>query len=328
MCFSYSVAIRTLGTAGEKYKKLLYSIIHQTIPPEKIVVVLPEGYNIPECQIGIEEFVFCKKGMITQRLEAIKYIQSDYILFSDDDIEFSPDYVEKLAMVLINGKYSCAAGPLLEFFPPNTNKHRLASMLGGACIMMHGKGNTYVRILRTGGWSYNRDINITRQKIYDTESLPWTNFLINTQVMKDIHFEDEIWAEQSGYASFEDRIMFYKLIVCGYNICVVSDAKYVHNDAHTSTVATDTTPIYAGAFNHYVFWHRFLYTQSNSFLEKCWMKICIGYYQFMVKMYHRVLILAHRETKNVLEIVEEGFQNGQDFLESKEYLNLPLVKRL
>ena len=44
---SYSIAIRTLGRAGAKYQKLLDSIRNSTVQPEKVVVVLPEGYSKP-----------------------------------------------------------------------------------------------------------------------------------------------------------------------------------------------------------------------------------------------------------------------------------------
>ena len=63
MNFSYSVAIRTLGTSGSKYVKLIDSINRQTIKPEKIIVVLPKGYDIPKYHIGNETFVFSEKGM-------------------------------------------------------------------------------------------------------------------------------------------------------------------------------------------------------------------------------------------------------------------------
>ena len=75
--FTYSVAIRTLGTAGEKYEKLLASIDRQTIRPDKIVVVLPRGYEPPQPILGCEEFVFSDKGMVPQRLAALEYIDSD-----------------------------------------------------------------------------------------------------------------------------------------------------------------------------------------------------------------------------------------------------------
>ena len=36
----YCVAIRTLGTAGEKYRQTLLSLQQQTIPPNKILDIL------------------------------------------------------------------------------------------------------------------------------------------------------------------------------------------------------------------------------------------------------------------------------------------------
>ena len=55
---SYSIAIRTLGKAGKKYQKLLNSITKLNVQPEKIIVVLPEGYKPPVEKIGTECFVY------------------------------------------------------------------------------------------------------------------------------------------------------------------------------------------------------------------------------------------------------------------------------
>ena len=55
-----------------------------------------------------------------------------------DDVELSADFIEKLAEPLKRGRYDCSAGPLLEFFPPKGKKYLLASVLGGACVMLHG----------------------------------------------------------------------------------------------------------------------------------------------------------------------------------------------
>lgn len=173
---SYSIAIRTLGKAGKKYQKLLNSITKLNVQPEKIIVVLPEGYKPPVEKIGTECFVYSKKGMIPQRLFALQYITSEYTLFCDDDVELSADFIEKLAEPLKSGRYDCSAGPLLEFFPPKGKKYLLASVLGGACVMLHGKKDTYVRILKTGGWSYNDSIDTSSHRIYKTESLPGTCF--------------------------------------------------------------------------------------------------------------------------------------------------------
>ena len=44
----YTVVIRTLGTAGEKYRIELDSLMSQTFPPEEIIVYIAEGYTIPD----------------------------------------------------------------------------------------------------------------------------------------------------------------------------------------------------------------------------------------------------------------------------------------
>lgn len=321
---SYSIAIRTLGTAGEKYEKLLKSIQKQTIQPEKIAVVLPNGYKLPEYQLGCEEFVFSKKGMIPQRLEAIKYISSDYILFCDDDVELEENFVDKLSDAFAKG-YACATGPLLEFFPPDSLRYKIASLLGGACVMLHGRKNNYVRILKTGGWSYNHSIDTGNHRIYKTESLPWTCFLIKRDIMLNISFEDEMWAEKSGYSAFEDRVMFYKLVKNGYNACVVSDALYKHNDAKTSVQALKLEPHYAGAFNHYVFWHRYIYSLSKTCLEKIWAVVCINYYILMSLIYGFVLCKTGRGSNEIRQITIKGFRDAKKYVKSEEYNSLAPV---
>lgn len=41
---TYSIAIRTLGTGGDNYRRLLRSITAQTVQPERVVVYIAEGY--------------------------------------------------------------------------------------------------------------------------------------------------------------------------------------------------------------------------------------------------------------------------------------------
>lgn len=61
----YTAVIRTLGTAGEKYQKLLDSLMKQTIRPKAIVVYIAEGYAKPKETVGVEQYVWVKKGMVT-----------------------------------------------------------------------------------------------------------------------------------------------------------------------------------------------------------------------------------------------------------------------
>lgn len=110
MKFEYCAAIRTLGTAGDKYYQTLLSLKQQTIPPKKILVYIAEGYPLPKETIGIEQYVYVKKGMIAQRALPYKEVDTEYILLLDDDLYLAPDAVERMYNGMTNnsGDVMCA----------------------------------------------------------------------------------------------------------------------------------------------------------------------------------------------------------------------------
>lgn len=323
MRVSYSVAIRTLGTAGKKYELLMKSISHQTVLPEKVIVVLPEGYKPPERIIGNEEFVFCQKGMVTQRLEALKYIDSEFTLFCDDDIELDSYFVERVLEPLNNKGYDCSTGPLLELLPPQTLKSMLKSVLGRACVMLRGRNRYYVRILKTGGWSYNRNIDQTSHRIYETESCCGGCFMVRTAAMKKICFEDEIWIGRNGYDAYEDQGMIYKLFLNEYRICVVSDAVYLHHDAGASKQGLKLEPIYAFYFNHYIFWYRFLFSQEKTLAQKLWDIVCVKYFYSVNRMNMFIHLFLGKIESETYKVAKKGYRDAKKYILSDEYQNIP-----
>ena len=82
---NYTAVIRTLGIAGDKYQTLLDSLNKQTIQPSKILVYIAEGYSIPKETIGKEQYIYVKKGMVAQRALSYTEVETEYILFLDDD---------------------------------------------------------------------------------------------------------------------------------------------------------------------------------------------------------------------------------------------------
>lgn len=326
---SYSVAIRTMGTAGEKYNKLLQSIEKQTIQPEKVIIVLPIGCKQPFTYLGCEKFIYAPKGMISQRMAAIEYTESDFILFCDDDIEFPEKFVE----ILLNDSKAtgadCLAGPLLSFFPPRNLKYFISSCLGGACVMIHGRKEKYVRLLKSGGWSYNWSIETGEHKIYETDSFPWTCFLIRRKSLINICFDDELWAEKHGYAAFDDQIFSAKLKINGYKSCIVSNAEYVHNDAKTSTRGTNLLPVFARAYNKYVYWHRFIFRLSNNNIEKLFAVVCFYYSYIVSVMYDMILVCLKKKHIEVVKSTIKGHKEAGKFIKSEEYRKLrsPVVSR-
>ena len=93
--FSYTVAIRTLGKAGDKYLTTLKSAYSQTVPPANINVYIPFDYDLPNETIGVEKYYRCAKGMIAQRALLYEEIEDEWILFLDDDIYLPGDFIQK-----------------------------------------------------------------------------------------------------------------------------------------------------------------------------------------------------------------------------------------
>ena len=123
----YCVAIRTLGTAGEKYQTLLDSIVTQTLPPKKILVYIPYGYPAPKETVGVEEIVRCEKGMVAQRSLPFEEVDTDYILCLDDDLYLPPTLVEDLFEVLIKNNADCISPGMANY--KASKKDRIISFM-------------------------------------------------------------------------------------------------------------------------------------------------------------------------------------------------------
>lgn len=326
----YSVAIRTLGKAGEKYDKLLKSIERSVRKPDRVIVVLPTGYPIPSSKLGYEQYVFCEKSMIRQRIEALNYIDSEYTLFLDDDIEFDPDFVDKILKPLETNLYDCSTGPLFSFFPTSL-AGKIAGTLTASVSISVFRRDMYVKILRSGGWSYHT-FDTSIEHYYPTESFAWTCFAIRTEVMRAIHMEDEVvWLERFGYASGDDRVMAYKLIKNGYKACVVGNAPYVHNDAKSSTSKEEMhsdLPKFCMYYMHTVFWHRFIQDPETEAFRRLQNSLCFSYWKVMSTGYHLAKILLKKDDGRKYRAFLSGIREGQRYVKSPEYSLLKPMRRV
>ena len=226
----YCVAIRTLGTAGEKYQTLLDSLNRQTIRPKKILVYIPDGYAIPQETIGWEEYIRSPKGMITQRALPFDEVDTDYILFCDDDISLEPNSVEKLHKGLISNNGDCIS--------PNTFPVEKMSKIGklkktiAGYAFPRGNDGWAFKVMRNGSYTYN---NNPSKAVLPTQSAAGPCMLIKKEAYHAIHFQDERWLESFKYPLGEDLLFYYKLHVMGYNVLVHFDSGVMHLDAGTSS---------------------------------------------------------------------------------------------
>lgn len=315
----YSVIIRTTGKAGAKYQGLLDSIAALEPQPREVIVVLPEGYALPEQRLGWETFCFCPRGMVVQRLHGIAQCKTKYALISDDDIAFEPDFVKKLAAPLETGKYGISAGPLPEFFPVPGLNAALAALMGTAAPTIFHR-DRYNTVLKTTGYSYNRHLQPGR--LYETQSAPWTCFFADVQKLRSIRFEDELWLDKNGYSAHDDTAMFYKAWLRGVTPVIVADALYRHLDAKTSTTQNPSVS-FASGFNTVVFWHRFVYCHCRTLPGKLWARLCFRYHLLMTQSF--CLLNDLRQHTCSRKNTRDGIRAAWQWLRSEEYDKLPPV---
>lgn len=270
----YTAVIRTLGTAGDKYIRLLTSLNAQTFRPEEIIVYIAEGYAMPQGTPGNERYVYVKKGMVAQRALEYSEVSTEYILFLDDDLFLETDAVEEMFEALVTSG--------ADVVSPDTFKNSARSTSGKIIMALTGRmcprkddGKWAYKVMRNGGYSYNSSPS---QKIYLSQTNSGACFICKKDDFLKIHFEDEAWLDGVAYAMGEDQAMFYKMYLDGLKEITLFTDKVVHLDAGTSMNGTerDRMRIYADFRFKTIFWKRFIYGREKSAAWRFIDIICIG----------------------------------------------------
>lgn len=308
----YTIVIRTLGTAGDKYQQELNSLMAQTMQPEEIIVYIAEGYPLPKETCGKERYVYVKKGMVAQRALQYDEVKTDWILFLDDDIYLPPNGVEQLFDAV--EKYGA------DVISPNAfENHKLAgivrvmNMILGKAMPFKSDTEAY-RVIRSGGFGYNS--NPTKD-FYWSESNAGASFLCKKKTFVDIHFEDEIWLDESPYALPEDQVMFYKMHLAGYKVATLFNSGIVHLDAGTAVgVSSDRMGkmLYSEVKNQIIFWHRFI-KPYNQGIKGVWARICLNHYTNM----RRLLALKNvmRGDSSQWHIIVKAIKDAKAYINSR-----------
>lgn len=166
----YSVVIRTTGNAHKKYQALLDSIARLEPQPKEIIVVLPEKCSLPQEKMGCESFLFCKKGMVRQRLVGAAACKTKYALFCDDDVSFQKDFIKKLHGPLAQGRGSFSIAPLYSFLPDEGVNSLICTVMGSAVPSIFHRKDRFISVLKSTGYSYNRHLDQTTGVYYETQS--------------------------------------------------------------------------------------------------------------------------------------------------------------
>ena len=315
----YTVVIRTLGKAGEKYQACLDSIENQLIKPKKIIVYIAEGYPIPKETIGKEQYVYVKKGMIAQRALSYKEVNTAYILFLDDDVFLSPIAVKKMYQHLIDRKADVISPDVF----PNANrsfstKFKMAFI--GKSIARKDDGRWAYKVLRNGGYSYNANpVN----DVYESQQNAGPCFFCKKNVFLKIHFEEESWMDDVPYALPDDQVMFYKMYLKGYKVLTLFHSGIEHLDAATTnrmTFQKEMSILYSESRNKLIYWHRFIYLPEKNMFLRLWDCCCVLCFYLI-----RSLIMIVKFKAKELKCWLRGMRDAVTYIQSDTYKALPLI---
>ena len=283
MSFDYSIVIRTLGNTGDKYLRMLKAIDRQTVRPQEILVVIPEGYTLDH-SLGNERIIRSAKGMVTQRAVGIAEAKGEYLLVLDDDLDFPPDFAEKMHQHLLTENLDCVlafggwnpdSSHTETLSTTKTSKHRLSQQIKrlrsaytGQAFYCQKQSPYFDTIVSTGG---HRTYINCEDGLCQTGA--FACFFIKADKAKAIHFEEEIWLEHgsiSNYAAYDDAVFYYKFFLQGGRIAYTHDTDYLHLDAAAGRPATDKLSakrirLYTIAKNRTIFWYRHIWSNRHSF---------------------------------------------------------------
>lgn len=311
----YTVAIRTLGTAGEKYQQLLDSLDCQTIPPKEIIVYIAEGYALPKETIGKERYVYVKKGMVAQRALKYEEVDTKYILFLDDDVYLPENAVEIMYDYLIENKADVISPDVF----PNAERSfwgKCMMMISGRMMARKNDGKWGYKVMRNAGYSYNKKPD---KDIYLSQTNAGPCFFCSKECFLNVRFEEELWLDKLTYALGEDQIMFYKMYKLGMKQLTLFHSGIEHLDSGSTMKNLEKvkTLIYSDFYFKTIFWHRFIYLPEKYMVMRWWDMVCIGYtFAFALGI---SLIKARFD---IFKIKMMAIREAVAFLKSEEYCSL------
>lgn len=243
----YSIAIRTLGTAGEKFRLELESIVRQTVQPERVLVYVAEtsGVKFVDGSIGREEYRYVKKGMVAQRALLYEELTSPYLLLLDDDVELAPDSAERLLKSIVAHD---ADGVGADIF-----KNQEMSLAGQAFAILtnwvapHSDEQWAYKVTRTGAFSYlslrkiRKVKELKSEKVKECFCLPTQKLdgpcvMWKKESMLALHWEEELWMDRlSEFAYGDDLVESYKCFVNGGKLMLNYDAGVKYLNAKTAS---------------------------------------------------------------------------------------------
>ena len=256
--------------------------------------------------------------MVAQRALRYDEVDTEYILFLDDDVYLAPDAVSVLYSQIIEKNADVISPDVFD----NASRSKIAGMmmtLSGRMRPRIDDGVWGYKVMRTAGYSYNSN---PVKPTYLSQTNAGPCFFCSKSAFLKTRFEEELWLDDCQYPLGEDQVMFYKMHLSGMRVLTSYNSGIKHLDAGDNrSKEKEKMLIYSDFRFKTIFWHRFILRPEKNVLLKVWDCICIGYaftFAFMVSLLKLKL--------DILTIKYNSIRDAVRFLRSDEYKRLPAIK--
>lgn len=317
---TYSIAIRTLGTAGDKFRQELDSICFQTNQPERVVVYIAEGYERPDYTVGKEEYVWIPKGMVAQRALHYHEIKSDCILLLDDDVWLAPNSAEKMLRAMEIHHADCIGADVFQnhSMPLMTKIYAAITNL----VLPHFGQKWAFKIHRNGSFSY---LNNPKQSFYWSQKSDGPACLWKKSTFLKLRMKDECWLDNLGFAYNDDSLESYKLYRNGGRLGILFDSGIKNLDGQTASASFRNSPehIYIRTKASLMIWWRMCYRNGNDTLWSRFLAVMsFGFKTLWLIPVVGIASIVKRNGHLFLSYFK-GLRDGWQEIHSPAFRNLP-----
>lgn len=316
---TYSVAIRTLGTSPA-LRSELESLHRQTVLPDKILIYIAEGYSRPNYTVGREVYKWVPKGMVRQRALKYEEIDSDSILFLDDDVELAPNTAEILLKAAEDYSADCVGADTFKNHEMSISSKLYAAVTN--LVFPRSNDQWAFKIHRNGSFSYN---NNPEDGFYLSQSCAGPAWLCKKDVYLSLHLEDELWLEIMGFPFGEDVLETYKLYRNGFKLGVYYGSGIKNLDARSSSgvFQKDDKKFYVRSYASFVLWWRMifhfkgqsLFSSMLSILSFCFKSIWLLIINIIAALILRKIKIPYYYLKGIID--------GWRYVHSEDYQKIP-----
>lgn len=287
---------------------------------------MADGYALPPEQLGTEEFVFTHKGMWQQRMYGLQLAAErgdEWLLVCDDDIDFKPDFAERMMEEMNDNEADLLVPHIGEFSPKKSNLRirMFHGILGHRFESSDKKARYYVTIVATGGHVLHRGIGGNANL---TQSGHFNCFMMRPECVEKMRLEEESWLDAAAYAYPDDQTFFYKAYLLGLRSMYCKSPTIRHLDHGSSAPDRRRNGRYADGRNFFIFWHRFLWQPARGPWRKLVCALGIAYREITSVAFQSLLSLLRRDT--VVMSYIKGVRDGIAYVRSAEYRALRRVK--